>query len=329
MKIHLVPLRQECHDAMLRIAASAEPKVHTLVDDPGTADMILFVGGWHERGRGVVDSPLPRKYPEKTFIYSDDDGFVPLLPGLYAAAEKPRFINWKRYKGAAYINRFNPFVTLMDAEKRYLFSFAGGSTSLLRKKLYRMKFRRPDVLIENTSNYYHWDPTQPGREERQKKYAETIAASRFGLCPRGASAGSIRLFELMEMGVAPVIVSDGYLPPEGPDWESFALMLPERKLGDLERLIVAHEGESAARGRLARAAFEQWFASEVAFNHLIAAVVRVRDEKKISERWVQPFWGYMLWRQQLQRQVRGWAKSLVLLGFRMIGKKVPFAMNTR
>jgi hypothetical protein len=327
MKIHLVGLRQECYDAMLRIVASAEPKLHTLVDDPESADLILFVGGWHERGRGVVDSPLPRRYPEKTFIYSDDDGFVPLLPGLYAAAERPRWLDWKRYKGAPYINRFNPFVGPMDVEKRYLLSFAGGSTSLLRKRIYKSKFRRPDVLIENTSHYYHWDPSQPGREERQKKYAETIAASRFGLCPRGGSAGSIRLFEVMEMGVAPVVMADGYLPPEGPDWESFALMVPERKLGELEALVVAHEGENVERGRLARAAFEQWFAPEVAFNHLIAAVVRVRDEKRISERWVQPFWKYMLWKQQLRNQVRGWVKAAVLLGFRLIGKQVPFAMN--
>jgi hypothetical protein len=329
MKIHLVPLRQECHDAMLRIAAAAEPQTHTLVNDAASADLILFVGGWHEGGRGVVDSPLPKLYPEKTFIYSDDDGFVPLLPGLYAAATRPRGIDFKRYKGAAYINRFNPFVVPMVAEKKYLFSFAGGSTSLLRKKIYKMMFRRPDVLIENTSSYYHWDPTQPGREERQKKYAETIAASRFGLCPRGASAGSIRLFEVMEMGVAPVMLADGYLPPEGPEWERFALIVPERKLGELESIVVAHEGEAAERGRLARAAFEDWFAPSVAFNHLIAAVVRVRDQKKISERWVQPFWGYMLWRQQLQRQVRGWAKSAVLLAFRLMGKKVPYAMNTR
>jgi len=78
----------------------------------------------------------------------------------------------------------------MKAEKRYLFTFQGGSTSILRKRIYNLKFNRSDVLIENTSAYWHWDNSQPGRLERQRRYAETLAASHFVLCPRGTGAGS-------------------------------------------------------------------------------------------------------------------------------------------
>src|SRR5579859_960751 len=45
MKIHLVCLRQGAYEAMLRLEQQAEPRRHTLVDDPASADMILFVGG--------------------------------------------------------------------------------------------------------------------------------------------------------------------------------------------------------------------------------------------------------------------------------------------
>ncbi|HWZ51807.1 MAG TPA: exostosin family protein [Granulicella sp.] len=332
MKIHLVCLREGSYAAMLQLAQQAEPRLHTLVEDPASADMILFVGGWKAYGEGVADSPLPRLYPEKTFIYLDDDGFTPLLPGVYTNAERPGW--WSGWLGSRaesqmFVDVLNPRIRPMQVEKKYLFSFAGGSTSLLRKRLYRVRFGRPDVWVENTSNYYHWDPSQPGREERQRQYAERIASSHFGLCPRGASAGGLRLYEVMQMGVAPVVISDRLLLPEGPDWESFAIRVPERRIKQLDRILERHLGESEERGRLARAAYEQWFAPEVVFNHVVAACERRRAERRIPERWVQPFWGYMLWRVRLGRRARGLAKQMVLGVFRLLGRRFIYELNAR
>jgi len=214
-------------------------------------------------------------------------------------------------------------------EKKYLFSFAGGSTSLLRKRLYKIKFSRPDVLIENTSDYYHWDSSQPGRDERQKNYATTIASSHYALCPRGASVNSFRLYEVMEMGVAPVILSDKLLLPEGPNWDSFAIRVPERKIKKLDTILAARGDESAERGRLAREAYEQWFAPSVIFNHLVAACERTRENRRIPERWIHPFWGFMLWRARFISQTRGILKNLILRIFKLMGKRFIYEMNTR
>ena len=329
MKIHLVRLRQTAYDAMVELHCKADPPLHTLVEDAESADLILFVGGWDSQGNGVIDNPLPKKYPAKTFIYRDDDGFIPLLPGVYSSAEKPGFLNLHRVESQKFIEALNPNIKPLTMEKKYLFSFAGGSTSLLRKRLYKVKFSRPDVLIENTSNYYHWDPSQPGRDERQKKYAATIASSHFGLCPRGASVGSYRLYEVMEVGTAPVILSDKLLLPEGPDWDSFALRIPERKMKRLDIILAQHIGESAERGRLAREAYEQWFAPPVVFNHIIAACERIRASRRISEKWIHPFWGFMLWRLQFKGWARGVAKNLTLGVFKLLGKRFVYEMNTR
>lgn len=329
MKIHLVGLRESTYNAMVELHRKAQPQLHTLVDDAASADMILFVGGWGRRGEGVIDSPLPGKYPEKTFIYRDDDGFVPLLPGVYSSAEKPGWIDLGRVESQKFIEALNPNIKPLELEKKYLFSFAGGSTSLLRKKLYKVKFSRPDVLIENTSNYYHWDPSQPGRDERQKQYAATIASSHFGLCPRGASAGSYRLYEVMEMGVAPVIFSDKLLLPEGPDWDSFALRIPERKIEQLDTILAQHVGESAERGRLAREAYEKWFSAPVVFNQIIAACERVRAARRIPEPWIRPLWGFMLWRLRFTGWLRGVAKNVALVVFRLLGKRFVYELNTR
>lgn len=311
MKIHLVCLLQSTYDAMLDLYRQAEPKMHVLVDDSETADMILFVGRWSFYGHGVVDHPLPRKYPEKTFVYNDDDVLAPLLPGVYASAVRPRIFRLNRLENQKFIDWRNPNVQPMKAEKKYLFSFAGRSSSLLRKRLFKINFKRPDVYIEDTSYYDHWK-IQPDREENQKRYVATLAASGFALCPKGASSGSYRLFEVMEMGIAPVIISDRYILPNGPDWDSFALCVPERRIADLAEVVEAHAYEAEERGRLARKAYEEWFASPKVFNHIVSLCERIKARRRVPERWVQPFWRLMLLKLRLVRGVREVLRTAIL-----------------
>jgi hypothetical protein len=312
---------------MVELAGQAEPRLHELVDDPETADMILFVGRWGYFGQTIVDSPLTAKYPEKCFAYCDNDNFATLLPGIYASTEAPRIFGFlHRMESQLFVDFPNPAVYPRNAEKKYLFTFAGRSTAMVRKRLYKLKWRRPDVLVENSSSYNHWG-NQPDRAERQEQFARTIAESHFVLCPRGASAGSYRLFEVMRMGIAPVIISDGVLLPEGPDWDSFALRVPEGKIARLEEILEKHVGESAERGRLARAAYEQWFAAPVAFNHLIAACERIRARRLVPERWVQRFWGLMLWRLRMKSGARDKARAAVLWGFRVMGRKFTYELD--
>jgi hypothetical protein len=329
MKIHLVCQRQGAYNPMVALYHQAQPRLHTLVDDPEDADMILIVGGGGPSGKGVVDSPLVKKYPEKCFSYGDEDGYVPLLPGVYPNAEKRLFSWLQRYSSQTWIHVLNPHVRPMPMEKKYLFSFAGGSTSLVRKRLYKQKFRRPDVYIENTSAYYHWDPSQPDREARQKRYAEIIASSRFGLVPRGASAGCLRLWETMQMGVAPVVISDKWLLPYGPQWETFAIRVPERRISQLETILSRYEHESGERGRLARQAYDEWFAPPVFFNRVVEACARAKANRQVPERWIQPLWRFMLWRARTSVALRSFAKKVVLGAFRLAGKRFIYDLNTR
>jgi hypothetical protein len=328
VKIHLVNMRQGALDAMIRLHAVAEPNLHELVDDPEPADIILFVGSWDVYASVVRQNPLPKLYPEKCFVYLDADAFVPILPGVYANTEKARWFDLQRAESQMFIDVLNPFVEPQpDAEKRYLFSFAGASTSMLRKKLYKIDFGRADVVVKNTSNYYHWDLSQGGREERQKDYATMIAQSHFGLCPRGASAGGLRLYEVMQMGVAPVLLSDSLKLPYGPDWDKFLVHIPESKIKQLPQILERYVPESAERGRLARLAWEQWFSPPVVFNNIIAVCVRARENRRIPERWIHPFWGFMLWKWRLGRSLYGAIRALVLRVFKLLGLRFIYALN--
>jgi hypothetical protein len=326
LKVHLVPLRQSAHNALLQLHSCAQPQLHQLTASPAAADLILFVGSVPAHGEGLVGHPLPRLYPEKCFIYWDDDGVLPLLPGIYTNAVKPGWPSLRRTASHSFIDALNPNIApLPGTPKRYLFSFAGGSTSLLRKKLYKIDYARPDVLIHNTSAYYHWDPAQTGRDARQKQYAESIAASHFALCPRGASAGGLRLFEAMQMGVAPVVLSDNLLLPDGPAWDTFLLRVPERHIKQLPAILEPHLAESEARGRLARQAWEQYFAPPAMFNGIVATLARIHAQRRLPERPMHLFWGYLLWRRRARNAARALAKKLVLASFRLLRR--PFVYD--
>ena len=46
------------------------------------------------------------------------------------------------------------------------------------------------------------------------------------ICPRGWGSSSIRLFEVMEMGRVPVIISDAWVN-EAPKWADFSVRVSE------------------------------------------------------------------------------------------------------
>jgi hypothetical protein len=322
-----VGLRESALEAMVHLHSTSEPQLHQLVSDPAAADLIVFVGLDAFDFSDIVRSALPRRYPEKCFAYSDADGFVPLLPGLYSNAEQSRGVHLRRTAGCAFIDGLNPAIEQLTVPKRYLFTFAGGSTSILRKRLFRLHWSRPDVLVEDTSNYHHWNSSQEGRDERQRVYAENMASSRFVLCPRGASAGSQRLFEVMQMGIAPVLISNRYDLPPGPDWDRFLIRIPEKDIERLPEILEAHAGEYAERGDAARQAWEQWFAPNVAFNVFIATYEEIRRHRRVPERLIHLTWGFMRLRYWSARKIRGGIRGAVLWTFRKLRLKFVYQLN--
>jgi hypothetical protein len=216
---------------------------------------------------------------------------------------------------------------MADAERRYLFTFQGGSTSLLRKRLFNVKFDRDDVLIENTSKYYHWDDSQPDRRDRQLVYAETVTASHFVLCPRGAGVGTIRLFEVMASGVAPVLLSDDYELPPGPAWDTFLLRVPERDIARLPALLEAQVGSAAERGRLAREAFVEYFSMGREFDAIVELAARALRHGPPAEERFRKRQRAMIRRIEMKRALRGALRAVVLKTLKVLRLKNPYQMN--
>jgi hypothetical protein len=123
-------------------------------------------------------------------------------------------------------------------------------------------------LFEKEHEWKHLGPIQRMTRrwhhtgEELRAYLEEILASKFVLCPRGFAPSSHRLFEVMELGRVPVILSDSWVPPAGPIWPSFSLSIPENSIDDIPAVIEAHFHRAEEMGRLARAQWEQWFSPE-------------------------------------------------------------------
>jgi hypothetical protein len=127
--------------------------------------------------------------------------------------------------------------------------------------------------------------------------------SRFMLCPRGQGMASIRLFDAMQMGVAPVIISDKWIRPEGPDWESFAVFVAERDIARLPEILTVHESRWREMGQLAHAAWDKWFRAEDEFNYIVDSLAHIKTNRVIPERVMRLTWPFIVARVQLRRSL--------------------------
>jgi len=283
---------------------------HPLVGRPEEADLILFVFGTDLRAPlSAGEEALLAGRPGDCFAWDGKDHPIGFLPGLYAALPGHAF-DRRRFRTYCYPveNRQVEAAWQSQPEKSLFFSFLGGATSSLRRKLYRHDYGRPDVFVENTTAHQEWNPHQPAWIERKQRYAEILARSEFCLCPRGAGVGSIRLFEAMQAGSVPVLLSDAYVLPEGPDWDQFLIRLPESAIDrhELPALLEPWRGRSREMGLRARQAWEAWFAPGVWLDRIVEnleAIRAARAESGLPEAHYRRRWAWWKFKREAGERV--------------------------
>ena len=261
---------------------------HAPVDDPAEADFILFVFGTDLRAPLTAEEEaLLTQRPDDCFALDGIDRPIGFLPGLYAALPARAF-DPARFRTYCYPVENRQVEAAWEArpEKSLFLSFLGGASSPLRQRLYRRRDGRSDILIEDTTSHQEWNPHQPAWAERKTRYAEVLARSEFSLCPRGAGVGSIRLFEAMQAGSVPVLLSDAYVLPAspGPKWDEFLIRLPESAAAqsDLPALLEPWREQSREMGLRARQAWETWFAPAVWLDRIVENLEAIRADRAQS-----------------------------------------------
>lgn len=268
---------------------------HTLVDDPGLADLVVFAEVHNDDSasgpyfEALRRDTIYRRFREKAVVISGMDRVIPLVPGIYASMEA----GWHRApiaRPGPYYLEPNPYLKhrpldAMPGEVRWLASFIGCVAEVpVRKRL--LEVSHPRLLIQDNTRAFI-GAIRSGQDEQlaqfKRDYVETSLDSKFILCPRGAGTSSIRLYEAMEMGRAPVVLSDGWVAPSGPDWDGFCIRIPEREVAQLPEILGAREHEAVAMGAAARRAWEQHFGPDALFHWTVEEALKIRQSNRRSK----------------------------------------------
>lgn len=263
------------YDELERMRTSAQSDrfgVHTRTKDGSAADIILFIENTNTARHffHVLSHTLYDQYPHKCYLFSRHDHPIPFLPGVYASLPQ-RWHRKDHTRSGSYLKafghthvRFDPLIE----PGAYLYSFLGKtSTHPIRDRICALT--HPRQVVQDTSPFWPYgELTETARQELQDNYRRVSHESSFILAPRGEGASSIRLFESLRMGRAPVIISDDWMPPEGPDWEAFSFRVAEAEIEQIPDLLERHEHRAPEMGRRAREAWENWFSAEATFHRV-------------------------------------------------------------
>lgn len=291
-----------------RLVEQDRLRAHSLVGDPEAADIILFVdarpghGDW--RFRAIRGHPLVRRYPEKTFLYNEMDQPWCVLPGLYTSMPNNTF-DAQRQRACGYVVRMNPFVEDVahsTGEPDLLYSFMGRRCRPVRDRVVRLEHHRG--YVQDTSEWDFFGGSQ-NVEGQQRLYAEMMGRSKFIICPRGSGSASFRLFEAMAAGRVPVILSDAWVPPQGPLWHTFAIRVRESQVLSLPQLLQENEHRYWAMASSARQAWEEWFSSSVLFHRMIESCAEIMK----GRRWPEMYAQRVPNRQMIELSLRAAARS--------------------
>ena len=249
--------------------------VECLVTDPGEADVIIFVERYQAGDpfyRSVLRSPVFQRWPSKCLLYhTADHALVPcrtITPS-----------NERRQWGAASRQTFHYVARIQEnealasfewskAKPTKLYSFQGAcSTHPVRSRLF--EGAHPDALLIDTSDKTHHTTTGHDRDAYEKAYVAMIADSRFVLCPRGLGPCTYRLFEVMQMGRVPVIISDDWIPMADVPWHLFSIQIRESDVKRIPEILEGRKREAEEMGMKARQAWEEFCSPEVSLRHLL------------------------------------------------------------
>ena len=269
---------------------------HVLTDDPTEADIILFAE--REEAAGAHLERVRRHeyvsaHREKCFVFNPRYKGIPILPGIYACIPK-RWYDQRRVRSGHYpevgqndIFGYSPPMTTAD----YLYSFVGVKwTAPVRRKIFELPSHSRGLLLDTSDEEINIRKSaEVGKEELfyMKRYARISKSSRFVLCPRGIGVSTLRLFECMRMGRAPVIISDQWVPPQGPRWDEFSIRIREGDVDRLPSLLASREGDAVEMGLHARRAWESWFSFEASFHRVTEWCLELQESRVLPERLMQ------------------------------------------
>jgi Exostosin family len=253
-----------------------------LVEARGEADVVIYLTPpWPDPSAPDHLARLRLRDLQRIYVFSQSDFPFPWAPGMYASLPASRaragtvggFYVAPNHRGDDMLT--DELEAARGARRDLLWSFVGTmSNAAVRRRLGEVA--DPESVVRNTqhfSDHVRWnrDASNPERREAHRTYAETLGRSMFVACPRGRGPGSMRLFEAMQAGRCPVILSDDWLAPPFVDWSSCSIQVPEARVRELPAILRARTDDADRLGRAAREVWEEYFSPERQLPTLIRA----------------------------------------------------------
>ena len=100
--------------------------------------------------------------------------------------------------------------------------------------------------------------------------------SKFCLCPRGYGANSFRIYECMQLGCIPVIITDKtYLPWEDElNWNEFSVIILTEQLFNLENILLSYSEEQiiSMRNKI-KELYPIYFSMDGVYNNILKRII--------------------------------------------------------
>lgn len=268
-------------------------KKHSLVHSPDDADIILFATNANLKFLGIelIYESVFKSHSEKCVLFDSSDNPSPLIGGLCASWPRIEHRNAASAIGWCYHHptASEPYI---DSQKfvtdtRYLWSFNGSAcTHPIRKKLFSLDEER--AYLKDTSNEslpnLIGKTSEKVREQFRKEYVNSIYSSKFIICPRGRGASSMRIFEAMRAGRAPVLISNQWTPPPFVKWSDFSLNMKEEDIGNLPDYLRKNEGNALEMGRFAQNEWNRVFGLEGLFHYTVESALLILESRSNRSR---------------------------------------------
>lgn len=295
------------YEHVMKLHDLAREKGHHLASDPAKADIILLTdSNDDDLFLALRKNALVKRYPEKVFTIYEGDFPQRFLPGIYTSMPQS-ICNLGRFATGSYSYCFAKHGNTVDLLKNktrpgeIFFSFVGRGRASIRQQLFKLKFNRTDIVIEDSSHFNYFTSQTNQQLEQQMHYLDVSTKSRFMLCPRGQGTSSIRMFEAMQMGIAPVIISDKWIRPGGIDWDNFCVFVKEKDITRLPELLAPYDSRWREMGQLARAAWDKYYCAENEFNYIVDSLAEIKSRRVLPEHVVRLSWPLILARVHLRR----------------------------
>jgi hypothetical protein len=132
-----------------------------------------------------------------------------------------------------------PVEIVADGERPILASFIGSNTHRVRQKITETYKDSEHIRIFMKG----WTPSVSDNDFLV--FTDMTKNSKFCICPRGYGLNSFRLYEAMQLGAIPIIVTDEFYLPWADEikWCEFSELVSEDMIYHIEKLVLSYSKE--------------------------------------------------------------------------------------